>query len=106
MLEQKPNSEQKDETLDSSSPNSINTNVVGSQCHGTLKESVHSEKYITIKINDSTLKVNRIGDSVIISFTGFDGFDKPISIPDSWFIDMLHNEIISARSNPIPVYGK
>ena len=36
MLEQKPNSEQKDETLDSSSPNSINTNVVGSQCHGTV----------------------------------------------------------------------
>jgi len=35
MPEQKPNSEQKDETIDSSSPNSINTHVVGSQCHGT-----------------------------------------------------------------------
>jgi hypothetical protein len=40
MLEQKPNSEQKVETLDSSSPNSINTHVVGSQSHGTLIESV------------------------------------------------------------------
>ena len=40
MLEQKPNSELKVETLDSSSPNSINTNVVGSQSQGTLKESV------------------------------------------------------------------
>ena len=29
MLEQKPNSEQKDETLDSSSHNSTNANVVG-----------------------------------------------------------------------------
>jgi hypothetical protein len=29
MLEQKPNSEQKAETLDSSSPNSINTHVSG-----------------------------------------------------------------------------
>ena len=39
MLEQKPNSEQKAETLDSSSPNSANTLVVGSQSQGTEKES-------------------------------------------------------------------
>jgi hypothetical protein len=39
MQEQKPNSEQKDETLDSSSPNSTNTTVVGSQCLGTVIES-------------------------------------------------------------------
>jgi hypothetical protein len=43
MLEQKPNSEPKVETLDSSSHNSTNTPVVGSQCLGTEKESVTSE---------------------------------------------------------------
>ena len=38
MPEQKPNSEQKAETLDSSSPNSTNTHVVGSQSNGTPLE--------------------------------------------------------------------
>ena len=40
MQEQKLNSEQKDETQLPSSPNNSNTNVIGSQSHGTLKGSV------------------------------------------------------------------
>lgn len=53
MLEQKPNSEQKDETLDSSSPNGTNALVVGLP---SLSESYYKSDLSTRKIVDTILK--------------------------------------------------
>lgn len=46
MPEQKTSSEQKVETLDSSSPNSTNTHVVGSQCTSVSTEWLDENTYV------------------------------------------------------------
>ena len=96
MLEQKPNSEPNDETLDSSSPNSANTLVVGSQSPLMPFDKVEKKvKELQDEFNKELVSLLNSCDEPVIcpvittSCTSIMFYDKPINKDTPVFLNIL-----------------